>query len=164
MGLFQAALIVAAFLCSLVAGFLFAFAVVVMPGIRGLSDREFIRAFQVIDRVIQNNQPVFIFVWIGSILILIITTVLGIGQLQGIDLVLLITAALLYLFGVQLPTILINVPLNNKLQTVEVESIDVTEVNQARQVFEPRWNRSNNIRTILASMTTLLLIILIIRV
>jgi uncharacterized membrane protein len=135
-----------------------------MPGIRNLNDKAFIRAFQVIDRVIQNNQPVFIFVWIGSILILIITTVLGIGQLQGIDLVLLITAALLYLFGVQLPTILINVPLNNKLQTVEVESIDVTEVNQARQVFEPRWNRSNNIRTVLASMTTLLLIILIIRV
>jgi uncharacterized membrane protein len=135
-----------------------------MPGIRNLNDKAFIRAFQVIDRVIQNNQPVFIFVWIGSILILIITTVLGIGQLQGIDLVLLIAATLLYLFGVQLPTILINVPLNNKLQTVEVESIDVTEANQARQVFEPRWNRSNNIRTVLASMTTLLLIILIIRV
>ena len=135
-----------------------------MPGIRNLNDKAGIRAFQVIERVMQNNQPVFIFVWIGSILILIISAVLGIGQLQGIDLVLLIAAALLYLFGVQLPTIHINVPLNNKLQTVEVESIVVTEANQARQVFEPGWNRSNNIRTVLASMTTLLLIILIIRV
>jgi uncharacterized membrane protein len=37
----------------LVAGFLFAFAAVIMPGIRSLGDRAFIRAFQVIDRVIQ---------------------------------------------------------------------------------------------------------------
>ncbi|MGB5425029.1 MAG: hypothetical protein WBN03_22880, partial [Desulfobacterales bacterium] len=67
MGIFQAALILATFLCSLVAGFLFAFSVVVMPGIRSLNDREFIRAFQVMDRVIQNNQPIFMLVWIGSV-------------------------------------------------------------------------------------------------
>ena len=61
MGIFQIALIVATLLCSLVAGFVFAFAVVVMPGIKGLPDREFIRAFQVMDGVIQNNQPMFVF-------------------------------------------------------------------------------------------------------
>ena len=54
---FQIVLILATLLCSLVAGFLFAFATVVMPGIKTLNDREFIRAFQVIDGVIQNNQP-----------------------------------------------------------------------------------------------------------
>jgi uncharacterized membrane protein len=47
------ALILATFLCSLVAGFLFAFAIVAMPGIRRLNDREFIKAFQVMDRIIQ---------------------------------------------------------------------------------------------------------------
>ena len=56
MGIFPIALIVATFLCSLVAGLVFVFAIVVMPGIESLNDREFIRAFQVIDRVIQNNQ------------------------------------------------------------------------------------------------------------
>ena len=56
MGVVQIALILAAFLCSLVAGFLFAFAIVIMPGIGSLNDREFLRAFQVMDRVIQNNQ------------------------------------------------------------------------------------------------------------
>ncbi len=67
MGIFQIALILATFLCSLVAGFLFAFALVAMPGIRSLNDREFIRAFQVMDRVIQDNQPVFMLVWVGSV-------------------------------------------------------------------------------------------------
>ncbi len=49
MGLHEVALILATFLCSLVAGFLFAFAEVLMPGIRALGDREFIRAFQAMD-------------------------------------------------------------------------------------------------------------------
>ena len=59
MGIFETVLIVATLLCSLVAGLVFAFAVVVMPGIKDLKDGEFIRAFQVMDRVIQNNQPLF---------------------------------------------------------------------------------------------------------
>ena len=65
MGIFQIVLILAAFLCSLVAGFVFAFALVVMPGIKGLGDREFIRAFQVMDGIIQNNQPIFLLVWVS---------------------------------------------------------------------------------------------------
>ena len=56
MGFLQIALIVATLLCSLVAGFVFAFAFVVMPGIKRLNDREFIRTFQVMDRVIQDNR------------------------------------------------------------------------------------------------------------
>ena len=62
--LFQIALILATFLCSMVAGFLFAFAVVIMPGIRSLKDSDFIRAFQVMDSVIQNNSRFFS--WCGS--------------------------------------------------------------------------------------------------
>ena len=81
--IFQAALILATFLCSLVAGFLFTFAVVVMPGIRSLGDREFIRAFQVMDRVIQNNQPIFMLVWVGSVLVLIATVALGICSVDN---------------------------------------------------------------------------------
>ncbi len=72
MGIFQIALILATFLCSLVAGFLLAFAIVAMPGIGSLNDREFIRAFQVMDRVIQNYQPIFMLVWVGSVVTLMI--------------------------------------------------------------------------------------------
>lgn len=52
MTFFHIALIAATFLCSLVAGFLFAFAVVVMPGMRSLDDGEFIGAFRAIDGAI----------------------------------------------------------------------------------------------------------------
>ena len=94
MEIFHIALILATFLCSLVAGFVFAFGFVVMPGIRKLNDREFIRAFQVMDRVIQNNQPVFLFVWVGSVVALVTSAVLGIGQLDGAGRLLIIFAAL----------------------------------------------------------------------
>ena len=83
MGILETSLIVATFFCSLVAGFVFAFAVVVMPGIKHLKDAEFIRAFQVMDRIIQNNQPLFILVWVGSALALIVAAGLGIAELTG---------------------------------------------------------------------------------
>ena len=83
-GIFQITLILATFLSSLVAGLLFVFAIVVMPGIKSLNDGDFIRAFQVMDGVIQNNQPIFVLVWVGSALALIASAVIGFGQLDGI--------------------------------------------------------------------------------
>lgn len=162
-GIFQIALILATFLCSLAAGLLFAFAIVVMPGIRSLNDREFIRAFRVMDRVIQNNQPIFMLVWVGSVVALVTSAVLGIGQLDGAERLLIIFAALAYLLGVQLPTVTVNIPLNNKLQTLDVDAMNETTQKAARKDFEPRWNRWNSIRTAFASLASALLIILLFR-
>ena len=163
MEIFQTSLILATFLCSLVAGFLFAYAIVVMPGIKSLNDREFIRTFQVTDRVIQNNQPIFIFVWVGSAIALIVSAFFGIGRLQGVDFFLLAFATLTYLFGVQISTIVIHLPLNNKLQTLDVETMNETELKVARKEFEPRWNTSNLIRTGISGFVSILLIILLSR-
>src|SRR6187551_2026856 len=91
--MFHAVLVVATFLCALVAGLLFAFAVVVMPGLRRLDDGGFIRAFQAIDRVIQNKQPLFMSVWVGSVLALVAAAGLGVSVLSGADRLLIIAAA-----------------------------------------------------------------------
>jgi len=163
MGIFQFTLIAATFLCSLVAGFLFAFAVVVMPGIGNLGDGEYLRAFQVMDRVIQNNQPVFILVWMGSAIALLASAALGIGRLDGTGRVLIIAAVLVYLLGVQLPTFTINVPLNNTVQTLEIDGMEETAREAAREDFESRWNYWNSIRTVLASLVSVLLIVQILR-
>ncbi len=163
MEIFQVTLIVATFLCTLVAGFVFAFAVVVMPGIRTLSDGEFLRAFQVMDRVIQNNQPVFMLVWIGSVIALLASAALGFGQLDGTGRVLVIAAVLVYLIGVQLPTATINIPLNNVVQALAIADMDETEQDAARRKFESRWNHSNSTRTVLASLVSVLLMVLLLR-
>lgn len=163
MSMFHITLILATLLCSLVAGFVFAFAVVVMPGIGTLNDREFLRGFQVVDRVIQNSQPVFLAVWIGSVVALLASAGLGLGQLTGLDRGLLAAAVVVFLVGVQLPTATINVPLNNQLQALDIESADEPTLAGVRQNFEARWNRWNVIRTVLATVTAVLLLGLALR-
>lgn len=163
MELFQVALIAATFLCSLVSGFLFAFSVVVMPGIRVLNHRGFIRAFQVMDGIIQNKQPIFMGVWLGSVITLIFAAALGFEHLILSERWLLIFTALVYLLGVQLPTFTINVPLNNRLQSLDVDIIDESSQKAAREDFEARWNRWNKIRTVLSCLVSALLIVLVFR-
>jgi uncharacterized membrane protein len=163
MDIFQTALILSTFLCSLVAGFLFAYAIVVMPGINNLNDREFIRTFQVTDRIIQNNHPIFMLVWVGSVTAMIISVIYGIGRLQGVDLFLLVLAVLAYVLGVQVLTIAVHLPLNNKLKTLNIDAMNEADIKVARNDFEPRWNTSNLIRTTIASCVSVLLIILLFR-
>lgn len=163
MGWFQPVLLGAAFLCSLVAGFLFAFAVVVMPGTAKLGDREFLRSFQVIDGVIQGNQPLFLLVWLGSAAALVLAAVLGAWRMEGVDRALLIMAVVAYLGGVQLPTVTINIPLNNAVQAIDLGSADDATVQQAREAFESRWNRWNVARTWVACVVSLALLILLLQ-
>ena len=161
MTFFELALILATLLVALVAGFVFAFATVVMPGIGKLGDREFIRSFQVIDGVIQAGQPVFGLVWIGSALALIVAAVMGALQLDGIERALIVVSALVYVFGVQVPTIAINVPMNNTLQRQDTETMDDDALASARGAFEKRWVKWNLIRTILASLVSVALIVVL---
>ena len=152
--LFHAVLLLSTLLCSLVAGFLFAFAVVVMPGIGRLGDSQYLRAFQTMDRVIQESQPLFLLVWVGSVLAVLAAAVLGSRQLAGVDRALMMTAAAVYAFGVQLPTIAIHIPLNNAVQRDAI----------SRRDFETQWNRWNVFRTLCAILVSALLLVLMLRV
>ncbi|MBE9176647.1 DUF1772 domain-containing protein [Synechocystis salina LEGE 06155] len=158
---FQILLIVTTLLCSLVAGFLFAFATIVMPGIKQLRDRDFIRAFQVIDGVVQKKQPVFVAVWVGSVVASVAVTGLGFSQLEGSQRLLLLAVLLVYMLGVQLSTFTINVPLNNQLQALNVDAMGETALKSARLSFELRWNRWNVSRTLLACLTSVVLLVLL---
>ena len=162
--LFTLILSVATLLCSLVSGFLLAFAIVVMPGIRKLNDREFLRAFQVMDGVIQDNQPVFMVVWVGSIVALLVAAVLGIGQLHGYERQFMLGTAFFYVLCVQLPTFAINIPLNNRLQRLQIGEMDEKTLRELRNDFEVRWNRSNMIRTVCAGVVSIQLILLVERI
>jgi uncharacterized membrane protein len=144
-------LLLAALLCGLVAGFLFAFAVVVMPGIARLDDAGFVRAFQVIDGVIQKGQPLFGLVWLGSAVAVLAAAGVGASALAGVDLAMAVAAAVLWVLGVQVPTFTVNIPLNNRMQRNAV----------TRAEFEPRWNRWNAFRTVSAVLASALLLILL---
>ena len=150
MTLFVGFLIVSTLLCALVTGFIFTYAVVVMPGFAKLDDRDFIRAFQVTDGVIQNNQPLFMLAWIGSIVSIVATMILGFIELHGIERWTVFAIGFVYLMGVQGITIRVHLPLNNRLQRLEINEIDPESLSKERNKFETRWNYFNNIRTLIA--------------
>ena len=160
---FHVTLMLTIMLCSLVAGLLFGFAIVVMPGIAKLTDKEYLLAFKHMDGIIQNNQPPFILVWAGSILSIIITLILGMMDLSGTQIYLLVFASILYLFGVQLPTFRFNIPLNNSIQHLDIESLEESEATSSRVGFEIPWNRWNKIRTVNAILSVSMLLLLLIR-
>lgn len=164
MEVIDVALGLSALLCSLVGGLVFTFAIVVMPGIRSMDDRAFLQSFKAMDRVIQDSQPVFILAWPGSAVVLLGSTVLGMWQLEGLDRVLLTVACVIYLFGVHLPTITINIPLNNQLQSMDLDSMSAPALQEIRARFEGRWLRWNYMRTVVATLTTTVLLVLLIRV
>ena len=163
MQLIQIAILVSALLCSLVAGLVLTFAIVVMPGIKTMGDLDFLKSFKAMDRVIQDNQPIFMLVWLGSALVLLATTLLGIWRLEGLDRILLIVACVIYLFGVHAPTVTINIPINNHLQTQNLDTMTESELRAIAETFETRWLRWNTIRTVIATLTTVLLLVLLTR-
>lgn len=163
MDLIQLAILVSALLCSLVAGFVLTFAIVVMPGIGNLGKLDFLKSFKAMDRIIQNNQPIFMLIWIGSVLVLLASTVIGAWRLEGFDRVLLILACAAYILGVHVPTVMINIPLNNHLQSQDLDSMTESALLATTEKFVSRWQRWNNIRTLVATLTTVLLLVLLAR-
>ncbi|MEM1128099.1 MAG: DUF1772 domain-containing protein [Bacteroidota bacterium] len=153
-------LIGATLLCALSTGLVYAFATVVMPGIHPLPDRDFLRAFQVMDRIIQNQAPLFVLVWAGAIVLLIAAVFLNVRTLDGLPKLLLLMAAGLYFIGFQLPTFVVNVPLNNRLQAIDLEAEGV-DLSSARAAFEPRWIFWNAFRTVVGTLTTLALLMVL---
>lgn len=159
MDLLQITFITATVLCSLVAGFLLAFSLVVMPGIKNLDDRNFLKAFREIDLIIQNNNPIFMIVWVGSVLSIIALVIQGVQVYEGYKLLAVLAITVFSLLGVQLPTASINIPLNNRVQKLDLETLDEVSLKIERDHFERRWNRSNIIRTIFAVLTSTLLVV-----
>ena len=142
-------------LCSLVTGFILTYAIVVMPGLSKLDDKEFIKAFQVTEGIIQNNQPIFILIWVGSIISVVSTIIISIFTLGILEGWKIIFVSLVYLIGVQAITIIIHLPLNRRIQKIDINSTNLQSLNEERKNFETKWNYFNNIRTVIAFLVTL---------
>ncbi len=150
--------------CSLVGGFIFTYAIIVMPGLSKLNDKDFLRAFQVTDAVIQNKQPLFISTWIGSIIAMLTTILVSLVSFGLPETWLILLIGVAYLLGVQGITVAIHIPLNNHIQKVKIEELNNETLANERLKFETRWNFFNYIRTSIAiSVSVLMLILLTIR-
>jgi uncharacterized membrane protein len=161
MDILDISLIFSILLCALVTGFILTYAVVVMPGLSKLDDKEFIKAFQVTDGIIQNNQPLFILIWVGSIVSVLGTIITSIISLGIIEAWLIISVGTVYLLGVQGITISIHLPLNKRIQKININSTNYQTLSEERKNFEIKWNYFNNIRTGIAFFVILIFLLII---
>ena len=132
-----------------------------MPGLSNLNDKDFLRAFQITDAVIQNNQTLFSLTWIGSIVAVLTTILVSLVSVGLSETWLIVLVGVAYLLGVQGITVAIHIPINNHIQKVKIEELNDKTLANERFKFETKWNFFNNIRTGIAISVSLLLLILL---
>ena len=144
-----------AVLCLLVTGFILTFAIVVMPGIAKLEDKDFLKAFQVTDGTIQGNQPLFLIIWLGSVLSVLATMVSAVFIPEFGDAWVIICVGGFYLIGVQGLTMAVHLPLNNRVKKLDISNLDSETLKEERFIFESKWNFYNKIRTVISFVVSL---------
>ena len=150
-------LALAILLTGLMAGIFFTWSNAVKPGIGKLSDIEYLRALQSMNRVILNNA--FRIVFIGAIITVALVPIFYYNLYPNTIFWLFILAFLIYWIGAFGVTVLGNIPLNEMLDETNLESISLQDIKDLRTLIEVQWNNLNLIRSISSGITFLLLII-----
>ena len=137
---------------GLTAGVMFCYQVGIMPGLHQLSDREFIAAFQHLDRKLV--RPAFLLAFFGGGALLVAGTALEGSDSERFGL--LLAATVVYVLGVLAITMMWHVPRNAVLARVG-PTATAEEAARARAAFEAPWNRLHAVRT-LAAVASLVLV------
>lgn len=139
-------------LTGLSAGLFYAWSVSVIPGTKRVPDPVYLQTMQAINRAILN--PGFYLIFFGSLLLLVLSSILYFQDRPTFWL--LLAATLSYLFGTFGVTALGNVPLNDSLDALELGELGLDLLARTRQEYEERWNRFHRIRTVFAVLSFLI--------
>lgn len=151
--LFTLALL-AAILCALATGSLFAFSTFVMPALSRLPAAQAITAMQSINIAVIN--PMFMGAFMGAaalFLLLVVGQGSDLGRIHGI---LTMAAAVLYVAGTIGITMACNVPLNNGLAAVDPAAAGADAVWSA---YYSGWQFWNHLRTLTGTLSLAALIL-----
>jgi uncharacterized membrane protein len=143
--------------CGLIGGLLFAFSNFVMRALLQQPSENGIRAMQSINLLILN--PLFLFLFLGTAVASAILGVAAVLQRSHLSGPLLLAGCALYLFGTFGVTMVINVPLNNRLASQDPSA---PQAAQFWPEYVTEWTKWNHVRTI-ASLAASTLLILAIR-
>ena len=152
-----AVLILTATTTGLIAGLFYSYSCSVNPGLAKLPDEGYVAGMQSINREILD--PVFFGTFIGTLLLLPISTWMHFGSGTSKTFWFLLAATLIYAIGVFGVTIFGNVPLNEVLDKFSLHSASMEQIRTQRVLFEGPWNKLHNIRTI-ANVISLVLVIM----
>ncbi|MFP2997286.1 anthrone oxygenase family protein [Spongiivirga sp. MCCC 1A20706] len=141
---------------GLTAGLCFTWSNAVTPGLGRLDNLTFLKSFQSINRAIINRS--FLFVFFGPVILLFLNAWFFRGANQ-ISFLTFLIAALVFFVGIGLITIFGNVPLNEMIDKVNLDTLSSIEISDLRRRFEKPWNRWHLKRTIASSASFALLLI-----
>ena len=134
-------------LTGLSAGLFYAWSVSVIPGTKKVDHATYLEAMQAINRAILN--PAFFLIFIGSLVGLSMASIYHLHAGKA-TFWFMLSATILYLAGTVGVTGLGNVPLNNKLDALELPQLTTEKLAQFRAYYETSWNRLHQIRTVFA--------------
>ena len=150
-------LIITTLFSGLIAGLFYAWSISVTPGLARVGDTHYLHAFQSMNRAILN--PAFFVAFMGLVILLPLLAYFYFKSPISAPFWYILSAMLLYLIGVILVTFLGNIPLNNNLEALFIESMTPAQMDVFRLEFEHQWNRFNYIRTLSSTLSFILLIL-----
>ncbi len=140
-------------LTGAIAGFFYAFSVCVMKGLDRIEATSAISSMKSINATVLN--PVFFITFFITPIAQLASAYIASQDNHPISATLFIIAAVTYISGALVPTLSINVPMNEKLAQVEVPSQDM----QSQPIwneYSKRWTRWNTVRTIFSLLSLLI--------
>lgn len=149
-------LLIATLSTGIMAGIFFTWSNTVTTGLARLSDLEYLRAFQSMNRTILN--PAFFLAFLSPVVLLPLSAYFHYKVPPSYLFWMLLIASVLYMAGVILVTFTGNIPLNTILEGSSLDSMTLTDVKSLRAGFENKWNTLNWIRTYCSLFTFLLLV------
>jgi uncharacterized membrane protein len=153
--------ILSVLLTGLIAGLFYGYDCSIIKGLGNLPDKEYLGAFQSINRAILN--PYFFLSFIGSILVLLITCWLVFKTGNRSTFYFVLAATLVYLLGAFIVTMAANVPLNNQLDKLNLAAEPAEAIRAFREKFEAGWNKWHHIRTYASILAFLFAILSLIK-
>ncbi|MEU5672017.1 anthrone oxygenase family protein [Micromonospora sp. NPDC047753] len=136
-----------------ITGVYYAFSVAVMPGLNAADAGTAIRAMTSINQRIQN--PLFFVTFFGPLVAATVTGVFLLILGKRSAGVLFLVAAGVYLVGAFIPTVVVNVPMNETLDAAGVPT-DLAEAVRVWAAYSSAWTWWNSVRAG-ASLISLLL-------
>jgi uncharacterized membrane protein len=150
-------LVFTATLTGLMAGLFFAWSCSVTLGLAHVPDTAYLTAMQAMNRAIQN--PAFFICFLGAAIFLPICTYQQYHHQAHTRFWLLLAATALYLIGIIGVTFIGNVPLNQTLDKFNIHVASSQQMAAQRAQFESLWNRLNNIRTVMSTLSFILVVV-----
>jgi uncharacterized membrane protein len=142
---------------ALSAGLFYAWSVSVIPGLKNITDKSYIETMQSINRAILN--PGFFIIFFGALVLMILTAYFHYKIKLDISFWFIIGAIVFYMIGTVGVTAFGNVPLNEKLELINILSLSNAEIENTRIVYETKWNQIHTIRMFYSVLSLVMLLL-----